>query len=210
MPEGHRTFANVMKYLRMATGSSFGNMFSTAGASLFLPFLPVQILLNDLIYGLSEPPIPTDRVEAIEIARPQRWDLGTLRRFVVVAGVVSSVFDFVTFFVLLRLFHADEALFHTGWFVESMATQILVIFVIRTWDSAWRSRPSPLLAAGAFASLAVAVLLPYTGVGRYFGFVSLSPALLALVAALVGTYLALADLTKRAFRRHELARGRLR
>ena len=120
--EGRRTFANILKYMMMGTSSNFGNMFSMAGGVLFLPFLPMlpaQILLNNLLYDLSETAIPLDTVAESTIARPRRWDLGTLRQFMLVFGPISSVFDFLTFFLLLSVFHADEALFHTGWFIES-------------------------------------------------------------------------------------------
>ncbi|HEY4565062.1 MAG TPA: magnesium-translocating P-type ATPase, partial [Thermoanaerobaculia bacterium] len=132
--EGRRTFGNIMKYIMMGTSSNFGNMFSMAGAALFLPFLPmrpVQILLNNFLYDVSEVPIPLDSVDADFIRRPRRWDMRLIRDFMLVVGPVSSLFDFLTFWVLLRVLHAGEALFQTGWFVESLATQVLVIFVIR-------------------------------------------------------------------------------
>ena len=134
--EGRRTFGNIMKYIMMGTSSNFGNMFTMAGASLFLPFLPMlpmQILLNNLLYDLSEMPIPTGRGRRRDHRRsPQRWDMRFIRNFMLVLGPVSSVFDFLTFGLLLLVFHAGEALFQTGWFIESLATQVLVIFVIRT------------------------------------------------------------------------------
>ena len=133
--EGRRASGNMMKYLLMGTSSNFGNMFSMAAASVFLPFLPMlptQILLNNLLYDVAQITIPTDHVDRAYINRPQRWDMHLIRDFMLFIGPVSSIFDFLTFFVLLRVLHATEPLFHTGWFVESLATQTLVLFVIRT------------------------------------------------------------------------------
>jgi Mg2+-importing ATPase len=144
--EGRRTFANVLKYVRMATSSNFGNMLSMALASIFLPFLPltpIQVLLNNLIYDLSEIGIPFDRVEAAEIARPRAWDMGEILRVTAVMGGLSSLFDMATFAILLLAFGATPDLFRTAWFLRSIATQILVIFIIRTHASAWTSRPHP-------------------------------------------------------------------
>ena len=146
--EGRRTVKNVTKYILMGSSSNFGNMFSMAGAALFLPFLPmlpVQVLLNNLLYDVSEMGVPLDRVDASALARPVRWSTTLIERFMLVFGPVSSVFDFLTFFVLLRLLGADAAQFQTGWFVESLATQALVIFVIRTRGRFWRSHPHPIL-----------------------------------------------------------------
>src|SRR5207253_9588374 len=133
--EGRRAFGNVMKYLLMGTSSNFGNMFSMAGAFLFLPFLPMlptQILLNNFLYDLAQITIPTDNVVDAFIRTPQRWNIATFQRFMVVIGPISSIYEFLTFGVLLWVFRASEALFQTGWFVESLATQALVLFVIRT------------------------------------------------------------------------------
>ena len=133
--EGRKAFGNVMKYLLMGTSSNFGNVLSMAGASLFLPFLPMlptQILLNNLLYDLAQITIPTDNVDDTYLQKPQRWDIGLIRNFMIFIGPISSIFDFLTFYVLLHFFHSSEALFHTGWFVESLATQTLVLFVIRT------------------------------------------------------------------------------
>ena len=133
--EGRRIFANTLKYVLMATSSNFGNMFSAAGASLFLSFLPMlpsQILLNNLLYDTGQLAIPTDRVDPEVLARPAAWDIRFVRRFMSVFGPVSSIFDFLTFFVMLGLLHASHAEFRSGWFVESLATQTLVVYVIRT------------------------------------------------------------------------------
>ncbi|MYM76266.1 HAD-IC family P-type ATPase, partial [Duganella sp. FT134W] len=158
--EGRRTFGNIMKYILMGTSSNFGNMFSMAGAALLLPFLPmlpVQILLNNLLYDLSELAIPLDHVDAADLRRPRPWDLALVRDFMLVMGPVSSVFDFLTFYLLLAVFDAGQALFHTGWFIESLASQVLVIFLLRTRGNPLRSRPHPALALGALAVLAAAV-----------------------------------------------------
>jgi Mg2+-importing ATPase len=198
--EGRRAFGNIMKYIMMATSSNFGNMFSMAGASLLLPFLPmlpVQVLLNNLLYDLSELPIPLDRVDAEAVARPEHWDLRFIRNFMLVLGPVSSLFDFLTFGLLLAVFHADEALFRTGWFIESLATQVLVIFVLRTRRNPLRSRPHSLLALTSAAVAATAVLLPFTPLGRWFGFVP-PPGFLIAIGGLVFVYLLLAQAAKHA------------
>jgi Mg2+-importing ATPase len=203
--EGRRTFGNIMKYILMATSSNFGNMFSMAGAALvlpFLPMLPVQILLNNFLYDLSEMPIPMDTVDPDYVLTPHRWDMDTIRRFMLVIGPVSSAFDFLTFFVLLKVFHAGEALFHTGWFVESLATQVLVIFVIRTRRGPFASRPSRLLILTSLAVVAVAVLLPWTRLGARIGFVPLPGAFFLVLAGMVALYLLVVQLAKSWFYRH--------
>jgi len=181
--EGRRTFGNIMKYIMMGTSSNFGNMFSMAGASLFLPFLPmlpVQILLNNLLYDVSELPIPLDRVDDDYLSHPRHWDMTFIRNFMLTIGSVSSVFDFLTFYVMLAVFHAGEALFRTGWFIESMATQVLVIFIIRTRKNPLKSRPNPWLIAFSVTVVAVAVVLPFTPAGVHLGFVA-PPAFLLLI-----------------------------
>jgi len=200
--EGRRTFGNIMKYIMMGTSSNFGNMFSMAGACLFLPFLPmlpVQILLNNLLYDISEIPIPMDRVDRAYLARPRHWDMTFIRDFMWVLGPVSSVFDFLTFFVMLKVFQAGEALFHTGWFIESMATQVLVIFVIRTRGNPLRSRPSTLLSITSLAVVAAAAALPFTPMGAYFGFVALPPLFFLILLGMVLGYLLAVELVKRWF-----------
>jgi Mg2+-importing ATPase len=173
--EGRRTFGNIMKYIMMGTSSNFGNMFSMAGAALFLPFLPMlptQILLNNILYDISEIPIPLDEVDAEEIAQPRILELGFIRNFMLIIGPISSLFDFLTFYVLLKVLNAHEALFQTGWFVESLCTQVLVIFVIRTRGNPFKSKPHPLLALTSLSIVALAILLPLTPLGAYFGFVA--------------------------------------
>lgn len=200
--EGRRTFANIMKYVMMGTSSNFGNMFSMAAGVLFLPFLPllpVQILLNNLLYDGSEIAIPLDRVDEAMAERPRQWDISFVRHFMLVLGPVNSLFDFLTFGLLLWVFQAGEALFHTGWFIESLATHVLVIFVIRTRGNPLRSRPHRLLVVTSLAAVGAAVLLPYTGLGAWFGFVPPPPALLLALAVMTGAYLLAAEAAKRWF-----------
>ena len=202
--EGRRAFGNIMKFIMMAMSSNFGNMFSMAGATLILPFLPmlpVQILLNNLLYAVSEMPIPMDEVDSEITERPEHWDMQFIRNFMLVLGPVSSIFDFLTFGLLLLVFHANEALFQTGWFIESLATQVLVIFVLRTRRNPLRSRPHPLLAATSIAVVVVAILLPFTPLGAWFGFVPPSATFLFAIAALTLSYLLLAQGAKWAFYR---------
>jgi P-type Mg2+ transporter len=163
--EGRKAFGNVIKYLLMGTSSNFGNMFSMAGAYIFLPFLPMlpsQILLNNFLYDLSQITIPTDKVDASYIKKPQHWDITLLRNFMIFIGPISSIFDFLTFFLLLRVFQAGDVLFHTGWFAESLATQTLVLFIIRTAGNPLRSRPSRPLAITTLVIVAIGILLPFT------------------------------------------------
>jgi len=203
--EGRRTVQNVTKYILMGSSSNFGNMFSMAGASLFLPFLPMlptQVLLNNLLYDASEAGVPLDTVEAEALALPVQWDLRLIQRFMLVLGPVSSLFDFLTFYALLHLFNADEALFQTGWFVESLATQVLVIFVIRTRRSPWLSRPNAILAGLSLGAAAVGALLPLTPLASFFGFVVPPTSFYLFLAAAVVTYLVLVEIIKQVFFRY--------
>jgi len=198
--EGRRTLANILKYILMGTSSNFGNMFSMAGAVLFLPFLPMlptQILLNNILYDLSEVTLPFDTVDKQETAQPQRMDMGLVQHFMFSIGPVSSLFDFITFAVLLQVFDAQEALFQTGWFVESMCTQVLVIFVIRTRGRPWASRPHPLLTAASLGIVALALVLPFTPLGALFGFVPLPAGFYLALGVMVLSYLALVEYVKR-------------
>jgi len=202
--EGRRTFGNIMKYIMMGTSSNFGNMFSMAGASLFLPFLPMlptQILLNNMLYDVSEVPIPLDHVDEEEVRRPRHWDMTFVRDFMLVVGPVSSLFDFLTFYVLLAVLHADQALFQTGWFVESLATQVLVIFVIRTRGNPLRSTPHPLLVVTSLTVVAAAACLPFTPLGAYFGFVPPPATFYYILIGMAVAYLVLVELVKMAFYR---------
>ena len=202
--EGRRTFSNIMKYIMMGTSSNFGNMFSMAGASLFLPFLPmlpVQILLNNLLYDVSELPIPLDRVDEDYLSHPRKWDMKYIRNFMLTIGPVSSIFDFLTFFIMLTVFHANEELFHTGWFIESMATQVLVIFIIRTRLNPFKSRPNPWLIASSLLAVGAAVLLPFTSAGAYLGFVAPPPLFFLVLVGLLIVYLLAVEAMKQWFYR---------
>ena len=208
--EGRRSFANIMKYIVMGTSSNFGNMFSMAAASLFLPFLPMlptQILLNNLLYDVSQVTIPTDNVDPSMVQRPKRWQISFIRQFMTIIGPISSIYDFLTFGVLLWVFQAaaNQALFHTGWFVESLATQTLVVFVIRTAANPIRSRTSRALWLSVVGVVAFAVVLPYTPLGALLQFTPLPMSLLAAIALLSATYLLLVQAVKSWFyRRHAL------
>jgi Mg2+-importing ATPase len=198
--EGRKAFANVTKYLLMGTSSNFGNMFSMAGAVLFLPFLPMlptQILLNNFLYDLAQVTIPTDNVDDSFVSKPQRWNIDIIRNFMIFIGPISSIYDFLTFFVLLRIFQASEALFHTGWFVESLATQTLVLFVIRTAGNPLRSRPSVPLATTTVLIVCIGLILPFTAVAGPLGFVRLPFSYFVFLAGATLTYLVLVEVVKR-------------
>jgi Mg2+-importing ATPase len=198
--EGRRSFGNVMKYLLMGTSSNFGNMFSMAGAALVLPFLPMlptQILLNNFLYDLAQITIPTDNVDSSFIRKPQHWDIKLIRNFMLVIGPISSVYDFLTFYVLLAYFHAGEREFHTGWFVESLATQTAVVFVIRTVGNPFKSRPSRALALTVIAVIAIAVVIPFSPLGPMLGFVPLPASYFVFLAAATLTYLLIVEFVKR-------------
>lgn len=198
--EGRRAFGNVMKYLLMGTSSNFGNMFSMAGASLFLPFLPMlptQILLNNFLYDLAQVTIPTDNVDRSFIRKPRRWDISIIRKFMLYIGPISSVYDFLTFYIMLKVFHASEVLFHTGWFVESLATQTLVLFVIRTAGSPFRSRPSLPLTITTLGVVAVGLLLPFSPLSNVLGFTALPGKYFLFLAAMTVTYLFFVEVVKR-------------
>ena len=197
---GRRIFANTIKYVLMGTSSNFGNMFSAAGASIFLTFLPMlpsQILLNNLLYDTSQLAIPTDEVDPELVAQPTRWDMSLIRRFMLVFGPISSIFDFITFGIMLRVFHACPVLFHTGWFVESLATQTLVIFVIRTRRIPFfRSRPSVPLLLAALAVVTVGAVLPFTPLAHVLGFRPLPGTFFFALAGIVVCYLILIEIGK--------------
>ena len=198
--EGRRSYANVMKYLRMGTSSNFGNMASMAAATLvlpFLPLLPLQVLLNNLLYDLSEVALPFDRVEEEELARPCVWSVDAIRRFMVTFGPLSSLFDFLTFAVLLWGFHAGAELFRTGWFVESVASQVLVIFAIRSAKPMFSGSPHPALVAGAALVVGTAIALPLTPLAPWLGFAPLPVPLALALGALVLAYLGLVEALKR-------------
>ncbi len=205
--QGRRTFANTLKYVFMATSANFGNMFSVAGASLFLPFLamlPKQILLINFLTDLPEMTIAGDNVDADFVRRPRRWDIGFIRRFMLTFGPLSSLFDFITFGVLLWLTRnnpAREALFHTGWFVESILSASLVVFVLRTRGSLLRSRPSRAMLIMTVLVAALVVGLPFSPLAGLLGFHPLPVATLAAIVGIVAAYLAAAELVKTWFYR---------
>jgi len=208
--EGRRCFANIMKYIIMGTSSNFGNMFSMAAASLFLkflPMLPTQILLNNFLYDTSQIAVPGDNVDPALLHKPKRWQIGFIRQFMTIIGPISSIYDFLTFGVLLWWFHAgsNPPLFRTGWFVESLATQTLVVFVIRTAGNPFRSRPSGQLLISVVAITVVGAVLPYTPLGPLLGFTPLPLSLLGAISLLGLTYLFLVQVVKTWFyRRHAL------
>ena len=197
--EGRRASGNMMKYLLMGTSSNFGNMFSMAAASAFLPFLPMlptQILLNSFLYDLAQITIPSDNVDREYLSRPRRWDIGVIRNFMLFIGPISSIFDFLTFYVLLRVFHASETLFHTGWFVESLATQTLVLFVIRTPGNPFRSRPSAALTLTTAGVAIAGALIPLSPLAPALGFVVPPAGFGVFVAVATVLYLGLVQLAK--------------
>ncbi|MEM0489479.1 MAG: HAD-IC family P-type ATPase, partial [Candidatus Bathyarchaeia archaeon] len=203
--EGRKTFGNTMKYIMMGVSSNFGNMFSVAGASLFLPFLPmlpIQILLNNLLYDLSQSAIPTDEVDQEYVEKPKRLDIHFIKLFMVCLGPVSSLFDFITFFIMLFIFNASEPLFQTAWFIESLTSQTLVIFAIRTKRSPfWKSKPSRLLLLSSMAIITLALILPYTPLGEIFRFVKPPVTFYIALAIVLSAYVALAEIIKSWFYR---------
>ncbi|WP_115711395.1 magnesium-translocating P-type ATPase [Legionella sainthelensi] len=198
--EGRKSFGNVMKYLMMGTSSNFGNMLSMAGAILLLPFLPMlptQILLNNLLYDISQIVIPTDNVDLSFARKPKHWDITIIRKFMFYIGPISSIFDFITFFVMLKIFAATEPLFQTGWFVESLATQTLVVFVIRTAKSPWKSKPSTPLIIMVLFIVSFAAMLPFTPIAKFLGFVPLPPTYFLFLITATVTYLFLVEFIKK-------------
>lgn len=203
--QGRMAFGNVMKYLLMGTSSNFGNMFSMAAAALFLPFLPMlpaQILLNNFLYDLAQISIPTDLVDETFTIKPRHWDISLIRNFMIFIGPLSSVFDFLTFFVLLKMFPSSERFFHTGWFVESLVTQTLVIFSIRTAGSALLSRPSLPLTLTVLSVVSAAVTIPFLPFANRLGFAPLPFTFFAFVILITLIYLIIVELVKRRLMRH--------
>jgi Mg2+-importing ATPase len=209
--EGRRIFANTIKYVLMGTSSNFGNMFSAGAASLFLsflPMLPTQILLNNLLYDVSEMTIPTDRVDEEQLRQPSHWDTRLIRRFMTFFGPISSLFDFATFAILRLAFDAGPTLFRSGWFVESLATQSLAIFAIRTRRVPFfRSHPSTPLLISTLLVVAIGVALPFSPLAHTLGFTALPATLLGAIALMIPTYLLLLELGKRRFYGREAARS---
>jgi Mg2+-importing ATPase len=206
--EGRATFANTLKYVFMATSANFGNMFSMAGASLVLPFLPLlpkQILLTNLMTDFPEMAIANDFVDRELVERPRRWNIGFIRRFMLTFGLISSVFDFLTFGVLLFVLRAGTEQFRTGWFIESVVSASLIVLVIRSRRPLFMSRPGRLLSAATMLVVAAALLVPFTPAARLFGFKPLPPGFIGLLGGIVVLYVVAAEIAKRIFyRRVEL------
>jgi Mg2+-importing ATPase len=205
--EGRRVFGNIIKYIKMAASSNFGNMFSVLGASIFLPFvpmLPIQVLTNNLLYDFSQTAIPTDEVDAEWLTRPRKWAIGELRRFIIYIGPISSIFDYATFFIMLYIFKCwnNPALFHTGWFVESLFTQTLIIHVIRTNKIPFlQSRASKALIFTSLVIVAIGGLLPFSPLAKWLGFVPLPPLYWPLLLGMLVTYVILTQIIKTWFYR---------
>jgi Mg2+-importing ATPase len=205
--EGRKTFGNIIKYIKMGSSSNFGNMFSMLGASIFLPFLPmlpVQILVNNFLYDMSQIGIPTDEVDSDYLNTPRQWKIGYIKKYMIIMGPISSIFDFITFAVMWFIFSANnlesQALFHTGWFLESLCTQTLVIHVIRTNKIPFiQSRPSKLLMLTSVLILLIGLALPFTSIGKDLGFVEPPPLYYAALILIIGGYLLLVQFVKTLF-----------
>lgn len=198
--EGRRIFNNTIKYILMGTSSNFGNMFSAAGASFILPFLPMtpaQILLTDSLYDISQLAIPTDNVDPELLLRPRRWDVNLIKKFMLFFGPISSIYDFLTFGIMFFVFHARNGLFQTGWFVESLVTEVLVVFIIRTRRVPFfRSLPSRALLLACLGVVGFGVLLPFSPLGKLLAFVSPPPLYFAILIVLTLTYLGIVEIGK--------------
>ena len=196
--EGRKVFANIVKYIRMGASSNFGNMFSMLGASAFLPFIPmapIQVLTNNLLYDFSQIPIPTDSVDEEQVTRPRPWNISEIKRFILFIGPISSIFDYTTFFVMLYLFKCWDpsraSVFQTGWFVESLMTQTLIIHVIRTNKIPFiQSRASWMLTATTLSIMALGAWLPYSPLASSLGLAHLPqmywPILMVTLLSYVG------------------------
>lgn len=198
--EGRKTFANVIKYIKMGASSNFGNMLSMTGASIFLPFLPMlppQILLNNFLYDISQVALPTDSVDQNYLAKPKPWNINFIKEFMIYIGPVSSIFDFATFGIMWYVFRASPELFHTGWFVESLATQVLVVWVIRTSKIPFiQSRPSITFLLATISIVAFGAIIPYTFIGRWIGFTPLPLLFFVILMVMVVLYLTLVQFVK--------------
>ena len=203
--EGRITFANTLKYIFMATSANFGNMFSMAGASIFLPFLPLlpkQILLTNLLTDFPEMTISSDRVDEEMISKPRRWDIGFIKKFMMVFGLISSVFDYTTFGILLGLLHAKEAEFQTGWFVESVVSATFIVLVVRSRKVFFKSKPGKYLLITTLLIIAFTFLLPLLPLAKVFNFVPLPPLFNLAVVLIVVSYVAMAEFAKKLFYKH--------
>jgi len=200
--EGRRTFANTLKHVFMATSANFGNMFSMAGASFFLPFLPLlpkQILLTNLLTDFPEMTIATDNVDKEMVERPRRWDIKFIRNFMMTFGILSSVFDYLTFGVLLLILHATTDQFRTGWFLESVISASSVVLVVRSRKPFFKSRPGKYLLIATLMIVGVTLIFPYTPFGKTFGFSPLPISFLLFMGVIVILYIIAAEIAKRVF-----------
>jgi Mg2+-importing ATPase len=198
--EGRRTFANTVKYITTTESANFGNMISMAAASFFLPFLPLtatQVLLNNFLSDFPATTIATDRVDPERVARPERWDIRSIRRFMIVFGAVSSLFDFITFGLLLWVFSASAELFRTGWFVESLLTELVIALVVRTRRPFFQSRPGRLLVVSTAAVTLLTIALPYLPFADVLGFVTPTAGLIAALIGVTAVYVVATEVTKR-------------
>ena len=203
--EGRTTFANTLKYVFMSTSANFGNMFSMAGASLFLPFLPLlpkQILLTNLMTDFPEMTIATDQVDVEMVNRPRRWDIAFIRKFMFAFGLVSSVCDYLTFGVMLLFLHATPEQFRTGWFMESVVSAAVIVLVIRRRRPFYKSRPGNQLLVATLTVVMAALILPFTPLGRIFGLVTLPLSFLLILALIIIFYILMAEVVKKVFYRH--------
>ncbi|HEU4716995.1 MAG TPA: HAD-IC family P-type ATPase, partial [Bacteroidia bacterium] len=198
--EGRKTYLNTLKYIFLTTSASFGNMFSMAVASFlipFLPLLPVQVLLLNFLTDLPSFAIASDNVDAEMLAKPRKWDMKLIRNFMIVFGLESSIFDFITFSLLYFSFHAGQDLFRSGWFVESALTEVLILMIIRTRRPFVKSLPGKLLLSASLAVVAAVIVIPYTLQGNVFSFVPLPAAVIAAMIGIALLYTVTGEMTKR-------------
>jgi Mg2+-importing ATPase len=197
--EGRRTFLNTIKYLYTSTSATFGNMFSMAGASLILPFLPMlpqQILMTNFLTDFPYLAVTGDNVDEDQLKIPQRWDLKQLKRFMLVFGFHSSVFDYLTFFVLYNIYKTNETTFHTAWFIESICTELLILFVVRTHKSLLKSMPGKLLIILSIVAFVITILLPFTPLAADLGFAVPPFQLTVSIGGILLLYVITADMIK--------------
>ncbi|MFN3910310.1 MAG: cation transporting ATPase C-terminal domain-containing protein, partial [Candidatus Anstonellaceae archaeon] len=198
--EGRKTFSNIVKYLKMGSSSNFGNMFSVIGASIVLPFLPmrpIQLLLNNFLYDLSQLGIPEDNVEKEDLEKPAKWDIEKIKKFMIFIGPISSVFDYITFGILYIGLKASEAVFQTGWFVVSIITHIMIIYIIRTNKNPFFSLPGKWLIVSTFLIIAIALIITLGPYKEMFEFADLPREFLITVPIIVLSYLIVTYLIKR-------------
>ena len=198
--EGRKIFANTIKYVLMGTSSNFGNMFSAAAASFMLPFLPMaasQILLTNFLYDISQISIPTDNVDPETLVKPEKWDIGVIKKYMITFGPTSSLFDFATFGMMLYIFKANEKMFQTGWFIESLITEILVIFMIRTRRVPFfTSKPGTILTISSLSIVAIGIAIVYSPLAQYFGFVQLPMLYFTILIGFTVVYLGIVESIK--------------